>query len=557
VRAASVLLLVMMIGAHASADPDPRQSGGYIGKDIQPLEIDDCPTVTDPPERVRQIGAEHFERGEVLYVQGDYPGAVKELAASYCLIPFYSILKDIGQAYERELEYGKAIAYLERYVMSVPKDAQRASQCAPDPQEDKKNVLARIAVLSALKAKIIVDTVPPNATIVLENENGIVNRARSGQQMEVAGGKYQMTIQLERYKERKREITAEIGKPYTVFERLDPLMGHIHIRVTPPDARLYINKQAVGSSDFEGDLAVQNYEVVAEAPDRLTVKKTIEVLPERDNGVIAIELPPEPQVGRRQLLGYATAAGGAAGGLLAGAQSNPGLTAAGFGAGLAAGFFGAYYGTHRDISLGTSSLTITGSLIGGVTGGGLALIVTNNGNRASPLIGGGLLLGAGIGYYAGERWHVTPGDAAIINTGALWGTAAGALFYSSFTGAGPHVGGGLILSGLGMGTIGGVLLNRYFTVSRGHAALIDVGGVVGLFVGVAAENIFSQTTAGTPNQSERTANFSLGGIAAGLLLAGILTRNMDEPALNIAPAMGKATTASGASTTTFGISGTF
>jgi hypothetical protein len=225
--------------------------------------------------------------------------------------------------------------------------------------------------------------------------------------------------------------------------------------------------------------------------------------------------------------------------------------------GLAAGYFGTYWGTERDIALGTSSLTITGSLIGGVAAGSVALIVGANGNQGSTLIGSGLLAGGAVGYYFGGLFHVTPGDAAMINTGALWGTAAGALFFSSFD-PGEKVGGALVLSGLGMGTIGGALVTRYFTVSRGRAALIDVGGVVGLFVGVAAENIFSQAaTSGTQGQAERTANFSLGGMATGLIVAGVLTRNMDQPPLAIAPSVGKVTAANGASATTFGITGSF
>ncbi|MDB4954824.1 MAG: hypothetical protein JWO36_2393 [Myxococcales bacterium] len=556
-KAGAILLLVTVLAAHASADPDPRQHGGYIGKELQLLEIDDCPPLPPlPPERIRQIGAEHFSRGEVLYVQGDYPGAVNELVASYCLIPFYSILKDIGQAYERELEYGKAIAYFERFVMEVPKDAQRTSQCAADPQDDKKNVLARMVVLANLRAKIIVDTVPPNAEIVLENENGVQGRARSGQEISVLGGPYKMTIELAGFKQRTREIRADIGKPYTYFERLEPLLGHIRVRVTPSDARLFMNGQSVGSSDFDGTLPGQHYTFEAEAPGYVTTKQDIEVLTDRDNGIVSIALRPEREVGRRQLLGYATAAGGVAGALLAGGQDNPQVITGGLLAGVAAGYLGAYWGTAHDLALGTSSLTITGSLIGGGTGISLGLISTPNGNVRAPLVGGGLLLGAGVGYYFGDRLHVSPGDAAMINTGALWGTAAGALFYSAFS-PGERVGGALVLSGLGMGTIGGALVTRYFTVSRGHAALIDVGGILGLFVGVAAENLFSQAaTTGTQGQAERTANFALGGMATGLIAAGVLTRNMDLPPLAITPSVGKVTTG-GSTTTTIGITGAF
>ena len=93
------------------------------------LEVDNCPR-KDPAlseEELRRRGAEHYLRGETLYLQGDYLGAVKEFVSSYCLIPYYSILKDIGQAFERKLDYERAILYLQRYVDEIPGDAKRAS----------------------------------------------------------------------------------------------------------------------------------------------------------------------------------------------------------------------------------------------------------------------------------------------------------------------------------------------------------------------------------------------------------------------------------------------
>ena len=38
-------------------------------------------------------GSEHYERGETLYAQGDYEGAVLELVYGYCLAPTYYTLR--------------------------------------------------------------------------------------------------------------------------------------------------------------------------------------------------------------------------------------------------------------------------------------------------------------------------------------------------------------------------------------------------------------------------------------------------------------------------------
>ena len=132
----AVVVAALASRAHAQPAPAPRgpdstsapapaaaaaPDTGYVGREITPLEIDDCKPTELTPDEVTRQGAEHYDRGETLYHQGDYEGAVRELVYSYCLVPaFYTILEDIGQIYERNLDYEKAIGYLERYVRAVP-----------------------------------------------------------------------------------------------------------------------------------------------------------------------------------------------------------------------------------------------------------------------------------------------------------------------------------------------------------------------------------------------------------------------------------------------------
>lgn len=554
----AITVIVMATATARAQSGDPRtRDAGYIGKEIPILEIDDCPPPPQvAPDELRKIGSEHFERGEVLYVQGDYKGAVNELVAAYCISPYYTILKDIGQAYERELDYEKAIAYLERFVMNVPKDARRPDACSADPQDERKNVIARINVLGALKAKILINTDPADSKITLSNDAGIAGRGRSGQELEVPGGRYEVLIEHDGYHPVTQEVPAKIGKPYTIFTKLEPLKGKLRVRVVPADARLFLDNRQVGQGSFEQELPGGRYKLTAEASGRISVSREIEVFPNRDTPV-SFELPPQPQVGRRQLLAYSAIGGSVAGGFLAGASENGTVIVSGVGAGATAAFLGTYFGTSKNIPLGTSSLTITSSLIGGAGASAGALLATDDPQKILPAIGGGLILGAGVGYYAGSLLRIRPGDAAVINSGALWGGVTGGLFVGSFD-ADQKVGAGIVLSGLAMGTLGGVLMSRFYNVSRGRAALIDVGGTVGIFVGIALESVVTQASdSGTQSDSERTANYSLGGMAAGLILAGVLTRNMDAPKLSVSPVISKTSTGAGPSTTTFGFGGAF
>jgi hypothetical protein len=555
--AGAALLGALITVAHAQPSDPRKRDGGYIGKEIPVLEIDECPARDDmTPEEVQRVGYEHFSRGEILYAQGDYGGAVKELVAAYCIQPFYSMLKDIGQAYERELDYEKAIAYFEKFVLSVPPDAKPMRPCDPPPAVERENVLARIQVLQKLRAKVRVNTDPDQAKITLIDYQGVIAaRGKTGDELAILAGHYDVLVEHEGFVSTQSQIDVEIGKPYTIFTKLEPEKGGLRVRIVPADARLFLqypsgDKLQVGTGAYEARLPGGRYRISGEASGRLTIGKDIDVLPGSDIPV-SLDLPPEPQFGRRQLIVYTTLAGGFAGGSIAGASENATAVATGVLAGAGTGFFGAYYAVPHDIPLGTSSLTITSSLIGGTVVGGAAILATDKANVYFPGIGIGMIVGGGVGYYTGKRLHISPGDAAVINSGALWGTTTGLLFSGSFD-ANRVIGAGLALSGLGMGTLGGVLMTRYFDVSRGRAALIDVGGIVGVFIGLGIEGVVSSRQNAESN-TERQTNYVLGGMATGLIVSGILTRNLDAPKIAITPSVAR--TQSGS--TTIGVGGSF
>jgi hypothetical protein len=552
-----VVSAMLLTTAVAHAGDGDTGAGGFATKDVVTLEIDQCqPDKNISKDELLRRGADYYQRGEVLYLQGDYPGAVQELVESYCEVPFYSILKDIGQAYERQLEYGRAIAYFSRYVLDVPADAKRSNTCATDPQEDKQNVIARIQVLEKLPAKIRVQATPSDAHVSLVQDSVVKARGSSGDELVVPGGPYQLVVDHDGFHTSSRDIHPEIGKPYTYFETLNPVKGHLKVQTVPGDARIFLDKRLVASGIYDVEIQGAKYHLSIEAQDHETVEKDIEVVPDKDTN-LSIELPHEPEFGRKQLLVYGTLSGGVAAGLIAGGQDSTLISLSTIG-GIGAGFFGVYYGTPRNLALGTSSLTVTSSLIGGVGGGVLAATVSSGSiDIYAPLIGSGLVIGGVAGYLVGDATHPTPGDAAVINSGALWGTVAGGLFALSFD-PGNQIAAGLVLSGLGMGTVGGVLLQRFFTVSRGRAALIDASGIVGVVLGLASENLIEQAVNNkVTSTQERTANYALGGLTAGLVLGGIFTRTIDDPKLAVTPTINKVPSAGGTTATTIGIAGAF
>lgn len=542
----------LVFGARVAVADTPE---GYIGKPKPILEIDNCTATPDgmtDAEKVK-LGEERYLRGETLYIQGDYKGAISEFVGSYCLVGYYTILKDIGQAYERDLQYEKAVAYLEKYVLAIKPEYKRASACAPDPQVDRENVDRRIFVLNRLRAQVSVQTNPSDATITLQNDTGLAARGVSGQTLKVPGATYEMVIERPGYEKRIESITVQIGQPYTYFYTLEPERGQLSITTTPADARIFINDRFAGIGRVEEAVKSDAYTLLVEAPGREEVEQRVEVIANEINRV-QIDLALRPQFGRRQL--YIAMGIGGAGVISSLTAPFDEATVQGAGTliGVTAGLVGGWLFLPEQVPLGTSNLTITSGLAGMVFGLAGSLVFTDSEDVVQAATGAGTVAGAVTGYYLGDRVKISTGDAAIINTGATWGTVSGLLFSLSFD-ADRRIGSGLVLSGLGMGMAGGALLSSYFDISRTHAALIDLGGVLGVVGGLAAVGLVYPSSDSSERQQEHLANFALGGMAVGLLGAGLLTRNIDTPKIPVAPTLGATTDAAGTSTTTFGVGG--
>ncbi|MEZ4364414.1 MAG: hypothetical protein R3B48_29835 [Kofleriaceae bacterium] len=543
----------------ATAQPKPTSPAPATGdtppRRAESLEIDDCgPKPALPADKLRQLAGEHYDRGDVLYVQGDYVGAVSELVSSYCLIPHYRVLKDIGQAYERQLEYSRAIAYLKRYVAGVPDDA-KAAPCAPDPAEDKRNVSARIEVLSTLPARIRVATEPDGAEITLTGEDGLVARGVStpgGGLILARAGRYEMTLRKPGFVAQTSTVVAEIGKPYSYFFQLTREQGRLTVQSVPSNARLFLDDRFIGIGRFDADLPGDRYTLVVEATDRISERRVIEVTPKHTERVV-VRLSAKPQSGRTQMLIYGGIAGGV---VLSSALSGTAGNVATIGgvAGLAVGGVSGYIAIPEDLPLGVSSLTITGSIAGGITG----LVLSTGFSDADAFVGPSTALGTvgggAAGYFLGDRLDITPGDAALINSGVLWGGVYGGLFAIAFDPPG-SVGAGLGAGGMALGLATSTLLARSFSISRSHAALIDLGGVGGLVLSAAVQSIVDR---GDDVTVERQTNFAIGGLTVGLAAAALLTRNYDSPALpNVQPSLGRVSAADGTATPSYGITGRF
>jgi len=512
-------------GAARAQSVHRREAGSFgeqqVGKTTD--EIDRC----EPPQQLTEQEAdarveEHYSRGSVLYLQGDYDGAVDEFVAAYCVGHYPSILIDIGKAFERKVEYEKAVAYLERYIVDAPED-----------EEKMREVISyRVEVLRNTPARIRVATVPEGATITLTGPTGIAAQARANakEPIIVRKGRYQMKLDLPGYESVTQSIVAEIGQPYSYYLQLQPKKGRVRVTAVPDTARIFVDDKLVGVGTYVDTVPVGTYKVVVEAPRRDSATRELEVHADRPTE-LRVELPSSPRSGRLELIVAATIGGGAFGttslSTIFGQDSELSGLAGLLGLGI--GFGGGYFGIPDDITVGDSSFLMGSTLIGAAEGGFLASWIAGDPESQSETVAGVALASGvvGLGFAAAtlDRFHFSAGDAALVNSGAMWGATGGALFWSLFD-EDQRVGEPLILLGLNLGVLAGGTLASRLDYSRGHVALIDLSGLSGIVAGVALATAFPEDDGGV--SSERLQHFALGGMTLGLISGAYLTRNLGK-----------------------------
>ena len=548
--------------------PDKREDRGYIGGALATPEVDSCePPVGLTEDQVFASASEHYQRGNTLYIQGDYEGAIIEFVAAYCDAPHYEMLKNIAQSYERLVEYEKTVAYLSRYILELPRDQV----------EERDKMSFRVEVLSNLPAQLRVATVPPRATVTLTGATGVNARetANDKKRIKVRKGTYEMRVEKDGYEPIVETIEVEIGQPYSYYYRLHRKQGSVRVVTQPSTARIFLDQKLVAIGSYVERLPIGQHTITVEAREREPATRTIEVTANQTTN-LRIELEKQPKSGRRELLVASTIAGGIYGGgafATLFSDSDPTFKALASLAGFGVGFAGAYLGVPNRISVGQSSYLIGASIIGAAEGGLLAaLIACDNSTetgadgevdykiKCPPEAVASTALIAGIASsltaaITADRLDLSAGDAALLNSGAMWGSIGSSLFVLAFDSDG-RLWMPLMLAGLNLGTIAGGLLAQRIEASRSHIALIDLSGLGGMIVGVSLVDVIEPGS-----RSERLPHFALIGMAAGLITGTYLTRHMDDPKSaplgKLKPELGAARDIRGQSTMTFGLGASF
>ncbi|MEZ4398615.1 MAG: PEGA domain-containing protein [Kofleriaceae bacterium] len=519
-RRLAVALAAAAVASLAVAPAAADDDDGFLGKARLRLAVDDCPA---PPALDEAAMAarftEHYNRGAVVYLQGDYQGAIGEFVAAYCLIPKASLLRDIAQAYERSVRYELAVAYLERFVRGT------------EDATERRNAASRVQVLSGLRSTIRVATEPANAVVTVRNLQGVRGSAvaNTDDVIELPAGDYTMTIELPNYQPVETALTLGIGQPYSYSYRLVPRTGRLRVQTVPGDARIVVDDRIAGVGAFDGEVALGRHRVEVDRAGWIPGTRSVEVTDHASTDV-SVELDRPPASGRWLAVTSAAALTGYLAGTVTVFSQDAGTTGGTSVAGVAVGGVLGYLLIPPDIRQSTASLLATTAVAGLLDGLQLGALLERTDNVTNTMAAGGAVLGAAAGALVVRKYDLTDGEAALVNSGLLWGSTSGVLFTQVF-GGGDRTALAITAAGVNVGLVAGAVLAKRYPVSRRRAVYIDLAGAAGLIAGLAIQN--AAQASGTGNNNESRAHFTLGGMAVGLGLGVFLTRNQDATVLRV------------------------
>lgn len=478
----------------------------------------DCPPADagDGKKDKKTRAAEHYRRGQDLYTAGEYETAIPEFRAAYCLVPAPEAIYNVAQAYERLVEYEKAVAWFEAYLDILGKGKR----------EEAAAVENRLKVLRKLPARIRVATEPSGARIHIEGPAGTVDGVAGGEPLRVPAGRYVMRLELPGFLPVTETIVAEIGQPYTYSYRLSPQTGTLRVSARPSEARILLDERVVGTGAYVDRVPVGDHEVTVEAPLRPPETRKVTVSIEKEARLHIDMQPARPRNGKIELLIASTALGLVEAGVMVSSltDSRPAIGAVSVGGG-ALGFLLPLVVLPRQVPTGQTSLMIGGRVWGAIEGIGIASIAApdlfdEDRVLSSFLAAGGSIVGGITAALVAPRFDISAGEAALINSGAMWGTASAAFLIASLDGEDDAVATTALLGGVNMGLLTGILLATQFEPSRGRVFLIDLSGAAGIISGTALSALLQRT-----DDAEK---FAFGGMAVGLVVGTLVTAGVDE-----------------------------
>ncbi len=152
----------------------------------------------------------------------------------------------------------------------------------------------------------------------------------------------------------------------------------------------------------------------------------------------------------------------------------------------------------------------------------LALDLNDNDALGAAVLGGAGFTGVGV--LLAHFVSPTSGQVSLANSGGLWAGVVTALFLGTADSTDTRAFFGAELGATAAGILSMAILSKYVEVSRGRMLIIDAGGILGGLVGASAVYLTAGNDAG-----DAILIGSGIGVLGGLALTTYLTRNFDAP----------------------------
>jgi hypothetical protein len=481
----------------------------------------------------------HFDAGLKAFEEGEYDRAVVEFETAWKLKPHPDFLINIATTYERLYKPKEARETYERFLAEAP------------PTSDLRALAEkRLRVLRTLRGSILVDARQKDATVHLTGAGIDVTKNSGSTFTELLPGTYHVHVEFPGYSSIDVDVNLAPGESHAVTDPLLIERETLTVLSVPDHARVFIDNVDTGEvTPLSRALEVGAHALRLELPDREPHAETVELKVGKP-AFRRVNLPLPPRSGRTEMVLASMLYGGYAGTALTiaigGSRVTTGtgiaaltLTALG---GVGLGLLGAWALTDEGMKVGHSSIIIGSTLWGTLAGTSLAfgLGLNNQATQQSTLAVSlaGSVLGLGAGILTARKADPSAGDAALVNSGGLWGYATGTLLTEALSrrrGDHDQFFGWLSLGGEALGLATGSVMARGFEVSRRRVAVIDaaglLGAVLGYGIGYAAGDDSPDPDSGTlcpgpVNRCVSGARYALGGMVLGIVTASILTSRL-------------------------------
>lgn len=254
-----LVLLTYLSGAGGRAWGEPPPADAPTASSAPP---------TESPESGFDNAQRHFDRGVVLYNNGDYQTALAEFEAAYLLFPTASTLENIGLTQKALYRYPESVASLLRYL-------ETAKKITP---EKTAQIRALIDEMRALLAEVTLTITPEGATVLIDGRN--VGQSPIAP-ITLAAGRHEIELNAPEHESLHRGILVIAGQPLALTLQLKPILrtGQLRIRAVPPTAMIRIEGKLYGTGSVEVELASGGYTLEVSAPGYRTERSEIAIAP--------------------------------------------------------------------------------------------------------------------------------------------------------------------------------------------------------------------------------------------------------------------------------------